>query len=132
MTKVKKCAICWVTCSSCRWGFCRCNMNQQQIYKSNEIIDMWLAEWYKKFWLIDLVKQYETVDEIASAIQVWLDESLQDPYEKQTRVIEKRVKVNLRCEYPNMGIWARCTVCWEARRDKQHALDKRCSWKIQI
>lgn len=129
MNKIKKCLICWISCSSCRWGFCKCGMNQQQIYLANEIIQTQSTEGYKKYRLPDLVKQYETLDEITTQLNIWLNEEQQTPYIRSIEKLNKRVKDNFRCEYPNMGIWARCSICWEARRDKQHALDKRCSWK---
>ena len=130
MNKIKKCLICWITCSSCRWGFCKCGMNQQQIYIANEVIETQDTQGYKKQQLPDLVKQYETIDEVITKLNIWLDEDEQTPYIKSIEKLNAKVKTNLRCEYPNMGIWARCSICWEARRDKQHALDKRCSWKI--
>ena len=104
-------------------------MNQQQVYLSNEIIQDYGVTWYKRLWLVDLVKQYSTIEEVVAQLNKWLPEEQSFVYERKVEVVQKQNTSSL-CEYDWMWVWSKCKVCWEARWDKQNSLEKRCTWKI--
>jgi len=130
---MKRCLICWTSCTSCRGSWkCRCGMTQEQVLISNELIleNQIPLDDYRPSWITDLLISWETKDDINIKLQVWLEEWLQSNY---VRTTSRRVIVDTgseRCKYDWLWVWSKCIRCWVARRDKQKDLSKKCDGAI--
>ncbi len=131
---MKKCLICWVTCTSCRGWKCRCWMTWAQVVLCNELLlenQIPITD-YRASRIADLLVGWEDVDSIRIKLREWLEEELQAPYIKTAIRRSDWVTNWDRCKYEWVWVWAKCIKCWVARRDKQHDLSKKCEWNYII
>lgn len=130
----QKCMICWVTCTTCRWWHCRCWYTPNEVKLSNEILtEEWIVSKadYRKRWIHEMVMSWMDKYSIKQALLKWLPEEEQIQYiPVMYRNVEYTEEWKQRCKYTTQWVRAKCVYCWVSRRDKQHVLEKSCSWII--